>query len=109
MAMLNANQQLVCDYLTTDRLQFEEREASESWTPHASNPHSGSDLELVKNVGPDIIQSWHYTRFVEDEAQTIREKPTSRPSFHVGGIAISGPLFANSFDGASYARSTIAP
>jgi hypothetical protein len=78
MAKLHANQQLVCDSLTIDRRQFEEREASDRWMPHASNPHSGSYLAFVENVGRDIMQSrtiraWHYTRLVEDEVQTIRE------------------------------------
>jgi hypothetical protein len=78
MATLNASQQLVREYLATDRRQFEEREASDRWMPPASNPHSGQYQTFVEDVGRDIMQSrtiraWHYTRLVDDEVQIIRE------------------------------------
>jgi hypothetical protein len=79
ISKLRANEQPVRDYLTTDRRQFEEREASNRWMPHASNPYSGDYLAFVEDVGRDIMQSrtiraWHYTRLVDDEVRIIQEK-----------------------------------
>jgi hypothetical protein len=78
MAVLSGNQQLIRDYLTTDRRQFEERKAADRWMPHASNPYSSDYLGFVEDLGRGIMQSrtvrsWHYTRLVDDEVRVIRE------------------------------------
>ena len=74
---LRASEQLVRDYLTTDRRQFEEREAADRWMPHASNPYASEYLAFLEAVGRDIMQkrtirAWHYTRLVDDEVRIIR-------------------------------------
>jgi hypothetical protein len=74
---LRASEQLVRDYLTTDRRQYEEREASDHWMPHASNPYASEYLAFLEAVGRDIMQArtiraWHYTRLVDDEVRIIR-------------------------------------
>ncbi|MDB5610114.1 MAG: hypothetical protein JWP25_7014 [Bradyrhizobium sp.] len=74
---LRASEQLVRDYLTTDRRQFEEREASDRWMPYASNPYASGYLAFLEAVGRDIMQArtiraWHYTRLVDDEVRIIR-------------------------------------
>ena len=74
---LRASEQLVRDYLTTDRRQYEEREASDHWMPHASNPYASEYFAFLEAVGRDIMQSrtiraWHYTRLVDDEVRIIR-------------------------------------
>jgi hypothetical protein len=74
---LRASEQLVRDYLTTDRRQFEEREASDRWMPYASNPHASEYLAFLEAVGRDIMQvrtirAWHYTRLLDDEVRIIR-------------------------------------
>jgi hypothetical protein len=78
MAALTANKQLIHDYLTTDRRQFEEREAANRWMPHATNPYARDYMAFVEAVGHDIMQSrtiraWHYTRLVDDEVRIIQE------------------------------------
>src|SRR5258708_19700856 len=76
ISKLRANEQLVRDYLTTDRRQYEEREASDHRMPHASNPYARDYLAFLEAVGRDIMQSrtiraWHYTRLVDDEVDII--------------------------------------
>ncbi|UGY17955.1 hypothetical protein HAP48_0011285 [Bradyrhizobium septentrionale] len=61
MVNLKAGAQLVHDYLTTDRRQFEEREAASGWTPHATNPFASDYLAFAEAIGRD------------DEVRIIRE------------------------------------
>jgi hypothetical protein len=77
LSKLRASEQLVRDYLTTDRRQYEEREASDRWMPHASNPYSSEYLAFLKALGHDIVQqrtirAGHYPRLVDDEVRIIR-------------------------------------
>lgn len=78
MATLVDNRQLIQDYLTTDRLQFEQRDAADRWAPHATNPYAGSYMTFVEAIGCDLMQSrtiraWHYTRLVDDEVRIVRQ------------------------------------
>jgi hypothetical protein len=52
ISKLRASEQLVRDYLTTDRRQFEEREASDRWMPYASNPYASEYLGITVTVHP---------------------------------------------------------
>jgi hypothetical protein len=77
MSKLQANAQLIQDYLITDRRQFEEREASDHRGPHASNPYYSRYQAFVEDVGrelmqPRTIRAWHYTRLVDAEVDYIR-------------------------------------
>ena len=77
ISKLRASEHLVRDYLTTDRRQFEEREASDRWMPYASNPYASEYLAFLEAVGRDLMQertirAWHYTRLVDDEVRIIR-------------------------------------
>jgi hypothetical protein len=77
MAALSAGKQLVCDYLTTHRHQFEEREAASGWVPHATNPFASDYIAFAEGIGRNMesrtIRAWHYTRMVDDEVRIIRE------------------------------------
>ncbi len=76
ISKLRASEQLIRDYLTTDRRLFEEREASDHRMPHATNPYGSDYMVFVEEVGRDIMQArtiraWHYTRLVDAEVSII--------------------------------------
>ena len=54
-----AGEQLVRDYLTTDRRQYEERETSDHWMPHASNPYASEYLAFLEGIGPAAVLAIH--------------------------------------------------
>jgi hypothetical protein len=74
---LRASEQLVRDYLTTDRRLFDEREASDHRMPHATNPYGSEYMAFAEEIGRDMesrtIRAWHYARLVDDEVRIIRE------------------------------------
>jgi hypothetical protein len=98
MATLVANKQLIRDYLTTDRRQFEEREAADRWLAHATNPYASDYMAFVEAVGHDIMQlrtirAWHYTRLVDDEVRIIQENgicPGTLETLNLAGWVNSG-------------------
>ena len=77
LSKLHANDQLVRDYLATDRRQYEDREASDHRMPHPINPYASKYLAFLEDIGRDFMQvrtirAWHYTRLVDDEVRVIR-------------------------------------
>jgi len=78
MSKLQANAQLIRDYLTTRRRLFDEREASDHRMPHATNPYGGEYQAFVEGVGRELMQArviraWHYTRLVDAEVDIIKK------------------------------------
>jgi len=77
LRMLEQNTALICDYLTTSRRQFLEREASDHRGVPPTNPYAADHQDFVEAIGREMnrrtMRAWHYTRLVDDEVRSIRE------------------------------------
>jgi len=69
---LNSESDLLRDYALTDKRQFLEREAADSWMPQATNLYlqpgtSSSSMSSCPRWSSGTIRAWHYRRLADGE------------------------------------------
>lgn len=75
-ASLDANASLIRDYTTTDRRNFEEREASDRLDAYPENPFASDYMSMKEEVILPLleartIRAWHYTRMTDGECDAM--------------------------------------
>jgi hypothetical protein len=75
-AKLQANAELISNYIMTDRKLYLEREVLRLHDASPDNPYAIDYMDFVEEVGRDMeartIRAWHYTRLTDAEVDSIR-------------------------------------
>ena len=116
IAKLRAHEKLICNYMTTDKKNFFERETSDRTWPNPINPYGDDyywfvEKEMMPYMKARTIRAWHYTRLTADEVGQIwgsgiyastKEKIQHRLDAQVSSGVLSRKVADNLFAGSPF-------